>query len=206
LGGILNLFTERNIAFDPGQNQFVLKRRGYAGFRLYAATIDDVDGLKRHLEAQGIPVHTEAQRIRDVMELDGYLTLLFLLISAVGICGGVAALTASLYASVERKRKELSVLRLIGFSRGALFRFPVYQGVLIAGSGFLLALAFFFVMAWTVNALFRSHLQAGESFCRLSAWHLVLSVTAVGILASLSSFAAAWRVASIDPAESLRDE
>jgi len=206
LGGVLNLFTERNIAFDPGQDQFVTTRRGYAGFRLYAATIDDVDGLKRHLEAAGIPVHTEAQRIRDVMELDRYLTLLFLLISAVGVCGGIAVLTASLYASVERKRKELSVLRLIGFSGGALFRFPVYQGLLIAGAGFLVALAFFFVMAWTVNALFRSHLQAGESFCRLSAWHLALSVTGVGVLASLASFAAAWRVARIDPAESLRDE
>lgn len=206
LGGVLNLFTERNIAFEPSQNQFILTRRGYAGFRLYAATIDDVDSLRRHFEAGGIPVHTEAQRIRDVTELDRYLTLLFLLIVAVGVCGGVAVLTASLYASVERKRKELSVLRLIGFSGGALFRFPVYQGILIAGAGFSVALGFFFGTAWMVNTLFRNHLQAGESFCRLSFWHLALSLAGVGVLASLASFAAAWRVTRIDPAESLRDE
>lgn len=206
LGGILNLFMERNIAYDPNQDQFILFRRGYAGFRLYAATIDDVDRLRRHFEAGGIPVHTEAQRIRDVMELDRYLTLLFLLIVAVGVCGGAAVLTASLYASVERKRKELSVLRLIGISAGALFRLPVYQGLLLAGTGFLLALAFFFVTAWSVNTLFQSHLQQGESFCRLAARHFALSLGAVGLIASLASVAAAWRVTRIDPAESLRDE
>jgi putative ABC transport system permease protein len=206
LAGILNLFMERNLTYNPTDHQFLLHRRGYAGFRLYAATIDDVDRLRHELEASGIPVHTEAQRIRDVMELDRYLTLLFLLIAFVGISGGIGALTASLYASVQRKRKELSVLRLIGFSGATLFRFPVYQGILIGCAGFWVAMGFFFLTAKTINTLFRSHLHGQESFCRLSVYHIVLALVGTVVLAGLSSSAAAWRVTRLDPAEALRDE
>jgi putative ABC transport system permease protein len=69
LGGILNLLRERNMTYDATTNQFVLTRGGYAGFRLYAKTIDDVDDLRRYFESQGLPVHTEAQRIKEVIEI-----------------------------------------------------------------------------------------------------------------------------------------
>jgi putative ABC transport system permease protein len=206
LAGILNLFKERNITFDPNLQLFVLSRRGYAGFRLYTATIDDVDQLRRDFEAAGVPVFTEAERIYDVTQLDKYLTLIFWLIALVGVTGGVAALMASLYASVQRKQKEISVLRLLGFSGGMLFRFPVYQGVLISMGGFLVALAFFEALALVINTLFQSHLRAGESFCRLSAGHLAISFAGTIAIAILASSAAAWQTTRIDPAEALRDE
>jgi putative ABC transport system permease protein len=77
LGGVLNLFRSRNMTFDAGTGEFILSRQGYAGFRLYAKTIDDVESVRHYFESQGIPVHTEAQRIKEVTDLDYYLTLLF---------------------------------------------------------------------------------------------------------------------------------
>lgn len=206
LAGILNLFKERNLSFDPDLSQFVLARRGFAGFRLYAASIDDVDRLRRDFDTMGIPIHTEADRIRDVTQLDGYITLIFWLIAAVGVTGGIAVLTASLYASVQRKQKEISVLRLLGFSRGMLFRFPIYQGVFISTGGFLVAAGFFQALALLINTLFRGHLHAGESFCRLSAWHMAATLGGTIAVAILASSAAAWQTTRIDPAEALRDE
>jgi putative ABC transport system permease protein len=206
LAGILNLFRTRSLRYQPEQDRFVLGRRGYAGFRLYAASIDDVDHLRQVFEDMGIPVHTEAARIRDVLELDTYLTLIFWLVATVGLIGGAASLVASLYASVQRKRRELGVLRLLGIGRETLFRLPVYQGVLIAGGGFLVAAGFFQLLAWVINTLFSAHLRSGESLCRLSAAHFLTALAGTLGIAVCASVAAAWRTTSIEPSEALRDE
>jgi putative ABC transport system permease protein len=206
LGGILNLFRERNMTYDATMNQFVLARLGYAGFRLYAKTIDDVDNLRRHFESQGLPVHTEAQRIQEVTDLDRSLTLLFWGIAAVGIVGGAMALLASLYAAVERKRRELGVLRLLGLSRRMLCRYPIYQGLMIGGGGFATAMLFFTSMALAINGWFHGHLGPGESFCRLPPSHTAGASALTLLVALLAASCAAWRVTRIEPADALRDE
>lgn len=206
LAGMFNLFTQRNLVYEKETGQLVLARRGYAGFRMYAATIDDVPVLKDFLENQGIGVHTEAERIRDVIELDTYLTLIFWLIAVVGIVGGMASLVASLYASVERKKREMAVLRLLGLSGGKLFRFPIYQGLVIAVGGYLVAMAFFQTLAIIINSLFAAHLQEGESFCTLPWLHAAAALAATMGIAVLAAGLAAWRVTRIEPAEALRDE
>jgi putative ABC transport system permease protein len=206
LAGILRLSQLRGIAYEKDAGEFVLSRRGYAGFRLYAKTIDTVDGLRQYFESESIPVHTEARRIKDVVDLDRYLTLIFWLIATVGIIGGVLALLASLYASVERKKRELSVLRLIGLSGPLLFRYPIYQGMLIGTGGFVVALVFFTAIATTINTLFSAHLAADESFCRLPIMHAISALGVTIVVAILAATVAAWRVTQIEPAEALRDE
>lgn len=206
LGGILNLAATRPIEYEPGSEEFLLSRRGYAGFRLYGKKLEDIDGLRRHFEAEGIPVHTEAAKIQSVLEMDRYLTLIFWLIALVGIAGSIASLVASLYASVERKRKELSVLRLIGFSGGQLFCFPIYQSVMIASGAFGLAWVAFGLISETINRLFSSHLQEGESFCRLPGPYLLAAFACAVAIACAAALAAVIRLSQIDPAEALRDE
>lgn len=206
LAGVLRLLDSRNLTYEPTAKQFILSRRGYAGFRMYASTIDAVDGLRRELEATGLPVSTAAEDIQRVKEMDHYLTLIFWLIAAVGISGSVASLVASLYASVERKKRALSVLRLLGLSGPTLFRFPVYQGLMMAAGGFLLAGGFFHGMALAINHLFQSHLRPGESFCRLPWEHQAMAFALTLGLAALAAMVAVVRLARIEPAEALRDE
>lgn len=206
LAGVLRLSQTRPVRYDPGEKQFLLHRRGYAAFRMYAKSIDQVDGLRRFFESQGIDVHTKAADILQVKELDRYLSLIFWLIAAVGIAGGAASLVASLYASVERKKRDLAVLRLIGLPRISLLRFPVYQGVTLAAGGFMAALAVFGALAQTINTLFAAHLRPGESFCRLPWQELALALAAALAVAALAAALAAWRVSRIEPAEALRDE
>jgi putative ABC transport system permease protein len=206
LAGILNLNLRRHISWHPAEERFVLTRRGYAAFRLYAATLDDVEPLKLDLEAQGIPVHTEAARIRDIRELDKHLGMVFWLIALGGLIGGAGSLTASLYASVERKRRDLGVLGLIGFGRSALLCFPLYQALFLSLGGLGLAFGFYAGMAGLINQLFSAQLSAGESLCRLNYEHLTYAAAGVVFLGQLAAALAAWRVISIDPAEALRDE
>ncbi|MEF2145813.1 MAG: ABC transporter permease [Desulfovibrionaceae bacterium] len=206
LAGVLHLYQQRNLIFDESAGEFLLARRGYAGFRLYAATIDDVERLRRELDDQGLAVSTEAERIRDVKELDAYLTLIFVLIAGVALVGGAASLMASLYASVERKRRDLSVLRLLGLSGPTLLRFPIYQGAFIAAAGFGVALTFFEFMSVVINTLFSDHLQARESLCRLEPAHLAAALAGTVLVAVVAGSVAAWRATRIEPAEALRDE
>ncbi len=205
-GGILRLSQTRPLRYDSERGVFLMYRRGYAGFRMYTRNIEDVAILRQVMESQNIPVHTEAERIHSVMEMDRYLTLIFWLVAAVGIAGSVASLVASLYASVERKRRELGVLRLIGLPGSRMFRFPVYQGVLIATGGFGVALMFFHLLANTINRMFAGHLQSGERFCFLPAEYTAMALAGVVAVAALSAIAAVVRLARIDPAEALRDE
>jgi len=200
------LFRERDLLYDPKHGTLVPARRSYASFRLYARGLDDVAPLKAMFEARGIPVSTRAERIHDVKTLDRYLTLVFWLIAAIGIAGGMATLGTSLYGAVERKRRQLAVLRLLGISKGALFRFPVYQGLMIGLGGVTLALLFFLGMAIVTNRLFADYLQSGESFCRLYPHHLAVVVGGVALIALVASLLAAVKAMRSDPAEALREE
>jgi putative ABC transport system permease protein len=206
LAGVLNLRKHRKIIYRPELDEFVISPREYAGFRMYAASIDDVEGLKRHLEAMGIPVNTEADRIVHVRDLDNYLSLIFWLIATVGIAGGSASLVASLYASVERKKKHLGVLRLLGVSKSALFLFPVYQGLFVTICGFAVGYLFYRVLEGIINRSFSAHLQGQESLCNLSLLHIGTMLSGMLTIAVVAGVVAAWRTTRIEPAEALRDE
>ena len=204
--GKLNLLRTRNLKYDAQTGRLLLSRSGFAGFRLYAATIDDVADIKRRLEETGITVNTEQERIEEVRRLDRYMGLIFWLVAAVGVIGGISALTASLYASVERKKRELNVLRLLGLMKREIVLFPVFQGLMLSGCALVLATSLFLFVALLINYLFRAHLRTTESLCTLSFSHFVLLVIGVGTLSIASAAFAALQATRFDPAEALRDE
>jgi len=206
LAGRLNLIRQRNLVWDPKSERLLLSRRGYAGFRMYAATIDQVAEVRKFIEEQGITVRTREERIAEVKRLDRYLSLIFWLIATVGVVGGISALTASLYASVERKRKELNILRLLGFLKRQIVLFPVCQGLLLSGTGLVLAGGVFWLVARLINHLFSSHLQARESLCTLSMTHVLVLIAGLCCCSVLSATLAALQAVRLDPAEALRDE
>lgn len=206
LAGVLRLAQTRPVRYDAKLQKVLLERRGYASFRLYARSIDDVESLGRYLESEGLSVFTETQRIHEVMELDRQLGRIFWLIAAVGVSGGLAALVASLYASIERKRRDLSILRLIGLSRWKLVRFPAYQSLLLVSGSFAVAMGLFGIIATTINTLFQSQLSDGESFCRIPIAHGVFAYSAALLFAAAATLAAAVQVSRAQPADALREE
>ncbi len=134
---MLNTSRLKKICYDPVHREFEVVRDAYSGFRLYAADIRSVSSLQRDLEEQGLKVATEGQRIDEVLTLDRNVSLVFWLISSVGVAGLVAFLAATLLSSVERKRRSLGVLALLGLPANRLALFPIFQSMLlmlIAGS------------------------------------------------------------------------
>jgi putative ABC transport system permease protein len=140
------------------------------------------------------------------------------LIAAVGVSGAAAALLASLYASIERKKREMGVLRLIGLSGAALFRFPIYQGIMLGLGGFLTALVWFEAFALLLNTMFKPHLErllgfslqvlpkAQQNLCQIPLGYLLTALAGTILIAGGAALIAALRVNQIEPAEALRDE
>jgi len=206
LTGLLRTAAERRVGFDPAAGGFLLERPGFRGFRLYARGIDDVPWLVAELRRQGIQALAEVEAIERIRTLDRGLTRLFWLIALLGVLGAGAVLVASLYAAVERERKDLGVLRLIGLARGDVFWFPLFQGGIIAVLGVAVAIAGYAGLGLLINQVFGQDLAPGEEVCRLPDHYPPLALLFTLLLALLSALLAAWRATRIEPAEAIREE
>ncbi len=189
-----------------GKRIFLLKRQGYTGFRMYAASLQDVVALQEQLTRAGIRTVSRADRISEVLSLDHYLSLLFFMIAAASMVGATCCLVASVYANVERKRRELAILRLIGVNRLNLGVFPLTGSLLLTAGGIALSLAVFWGLSALVNALFAYQLTGDEKFCDLRWDHTLGAIGLALVIACISGLLAARRIMFIDPSESLRDE
>lgn len=206
LAAILRTARNRRTHFDVAARDFRLEQAGYRGFRLYARSIDDVPELAEALKSDGVPVIAEVEAIRRIQVLDSGLSRLFWLIAILGVGGGTAVLIASLYASVERKRRDLAMMRLIGFSRADLFALPVVEGLLIAAGGLATALLAYLVLASVINRVFVNEMAQNERICSLPPSYVGGAVILTLVVAAFSSLFAATKATRIDPADAIREE
>ncbi|CCG42794.1 ABC transporter permease [Magnetospirillum molischianum] len=179
--------------------------RSYASARLFAKGLDDVGPLADRLRAQGMEVRTHAAEIETVKSIDRVLGFIFGVIAAISVIGYGLSLSASLWANVDRKRKDLALIRLIGFSRGAVMAFPATQALLVALIGCALSLMAYWGVSLLFNHALSSNLADNEFVCRLPQLYAVIAVVATAVLVLAASTIGAYRASLIDPAESLRD-
>ncbi len=187
----------------PGEGQTVSKTRVFPAFRLYARSLDDVEPLRLYFAGQHLLVSTQAQTIAQMQSLSRNLTLVFWIIAALAVVGAVAAVFAGALAAVERKRRELSVLRLLGFSTEGLLLFVTLQALY---SSVLAAAISFGLYALAERGLNHLFVQVPGEY----ASHLLLRHYCVALLAVLGASATAaalggWRVARIEACEGIRD-
>jgi len=209
LGGIINTFLKQKksrMFYDAAQKDFLLDSHDYVSFRMYARSIEDVEPLRRFLANQGIEALTKAYEIERVRSVDRGLTKIFWLVAAVGIGGCLATLAASFASSVERKRKDLGIMRLMGMSGWLIFQVPVSQAVFIGASGYAVASAAFFVISRVINRIFGANLSSQGKMCILEPKHFGIAFIGTLSIVLISSLLAAWQATRIDPADALRDE
>ena len=179
--------------------------RQYAKFRLYANSIYDVASLKEALTEQGVETRTQAADIETMRVLDKNLSRVFWLIALIGITGFLASLAANLLANVERERRELSVVCLLGFPTRSVVMFPMVQAALVGVLGAITAFLIYAPVAGMLNIWFTSSLRPGESICRLLPVHFLTALLVTLVVAITAAAWAGYRVAQIEPAEGIRD-
>lgn len=179
----------------------------YASFRMYAKTIDDVESVERRLREQGVEVHTKAHEIALVHALDRSLTFVFWVLCGSATLGFGVSMSSNLVANVHRKRRDLGLLRLIGFESGEVIAFPVIQSLVMTAIGCVLAIAGYCILQSAVNRHFGEGSLSDQGLvCTLRDWHFLVAVVATMAVALIASIAAAMQTARIAPYEGLRNE
>jgi putative ABC transport system permease protein len=179
--------------------------RTYPGFRLYARSIYDVAGLRDAFTRLGVDVHTEAAQIELVQRMERNLTAIYWAIAVIGLVGFSLSLGASLWANIDRKRKELSVLRLVGFNTRDIVWFPMVQALFTAVLGWALAVTIFQAAAWVINNMMGAQLESGQQVCRLLPVHYLIALGLTCAAAVVASGLAGLRSARVEPSEGLRE-
>ncbi|MEL7448585.1 MAG: FtsX-like permease family protein [Pseudomonadota bacterium] len=193
-------------AFGSGGSEPLGEARSFPGFRLYAATIGDVAALRAGLMAQGIEVRTRVADIELVNSLDLSLSIVFWIIAVIAALGFCLSFGSSVWANVDRKRREFSVLRLTGFHSSGIVWFPVLQAMLTAVIGWAVASAGFLAVQALLNGLFVDTIGGGESVCRLLPVHFLgaLGLTLAAAIAAAALGGA--RIARLEPSLALREQ
>jgi putative ABC transport system permease protein len=181
------------------------RERPFAGFRLHAARLEDVPALDRAFRLSGIEVASRAEAVASLLRLDRNLALLFLAIAGAGGVGYLVSLGVGLWAQVERKRRDLALLSLLGLRRRALLMVPLVQAASVALAGAALAFAMAAAVAATLNQAFAGSVTGDRPVCLLTA-RMGLAAGAATLLGALvAAVLAGLRAADVPPAEGLAE-
>lgn len=174
-------------------------------FRLYARSIRDVASIAEALRLESVQPTTREGEIQATLNLDANLRAVLAIIVTVAAVGVAVSLIAGQMAALQRKRRDLAVLKLIGYGPFWLAALPVGHVLAVAMGGLGLGLGFYAVAAGAINHLFAASLAAGETACRLPFELGLLVALATGLVALPAGGIAGWRAARVDPAEEIRD-
>jgi len=186
-------------------NSDAMKERVYPSFRLYARSIYDVENLVTDLEREGARVKANVGEINTVQSIDKNLSVIFWIIACVGAFGFAFSLGASLWANVDRKRKELSVLRLVGFKSGRIIMFPVLQALYTAVLGWLFAVLVYLAFEYLINFFLAPQLNLDRTLCFLLIKHFLWALGITLIIAIFAAILGGFRAARIEPSDGLRE-
>lgn len=173
--------------------------------RIYAKTIDDVAGLEQWLNSQHIETSSQLAAIESVKAINHVLSVIFAVIGIAAIAGCVASMGGAFLANVDRKRRNLAVLRLMGFERQAVAWQLVIQALLLSLSGFVVGLLLYALGSALFNQLLGRSQQIQGFVCAITWQHALAALLLAMALSVLVSLVGAWRANHIHPAESLRE-
>ncbi|TBN46360.1 ABC transporter permease [Pseudomonas sp. BGI-2] len=177
----------------------------YARARLYARDIDQVAPLERWLNEQHIETSSRLADIDNVKAINHVLGLIFGVIALAALIGCVASMVGAFLANIDRKRKSLAVLRLLGFKRTAVGGFVVLQALVLSLAGYLGGLGFYAVGSHLFDTLLGSSQATGTFVCHITLWHGLAALLLTFLVAALVAVIGAVRAINIQPAESLRE-
>lgn len=177
----------------------------YARARLYARDIDQVASLEHDLRAQRIETTSRLADIENVKSINRVLGIIFNTIAATALIGCIASLIGSFIANVDRKRKHIAVLRLLGFTRPAVGAYVIMQGCLLSLMAYLGGSGVYLLASQVFNRALASGQSTGQMICTITPLHGLMALLLTLVVATLVAGIGACRAINIEPAQSLRE-
>ncbi len=213
LAGKMNAARRQTATYDPVSGEFSPVGEEMRYFRAYAKSIDGLETLVEFIRQEGIKQGSGALRepnsrleeVRSIRRLAFYMEQLYILIVVVSGVSGIFAIAASVYAGVQRKRKDLAYLELLGVHRGALFLFPYLKSLMLVAGGVISAFIAYLIFGHFSDKLFVHVLGEAASLTRLTGWNIFYLIAGIFTAGSLASLLAATSVMRIEPGEYIRE-
>ncbi len=177
----------------------------FSKVRLYAKSVDDVAPLTDWLAEQRIESSSRLAEIDSVKAINRVLTLIFSVIALTALIGCIASLVGAFLANIDRKRKDLAVLRLLGFTHVSIALYVIVQALIITVLAYVVGLFLYLIASALFNQLLVSNQSTNEFSCHISLTHGALALLLAVVVAVFVSCIGALRAIRIQPAESLRE-
>jgi putative ABC transport system permease protein len=188
-----------------GPDEAALKNRAYASARLYARNLDEVEALAEAVEKTGVSVRLRSQQIAVVRTLDHGLNWVAGIIVLLGMVGVACSIAVSQWLGVERRRREISVLRLIGLTRANALLMLIAEALVVAACAFITACIVFLILAPLADSLIAAVEIIDGPICRLAVGQFALLFAITVLAGGLGALIGGARVLAIEPAECLRE-
>lgn len=196
-------FKISGLGIDTGRD--FQSREHFARARIYADKIENVEFLTKRLTEEGIETSSRLAEIKSVQAIDKVLGIVFGVIAWIAVLGCAASLIGALMANIDRKRKDLALLRLMGYGKLAMQTYVILQSAMLTLSGFIVGCAMYLLGSQLFNQMLGEYMKADHFVCRLEPIHFVFALAGALFLAMTVAGVGGVVVTKIEPAESLRD-
>lgn len=177
----------------------------FARARLYAKSIDHVASLERDLRAQHIETSSRLADIENVKNINRVLGVIFNTIAATALIGCIASLIGSFIANVDRKRKHIAVLRLLGFTGPTVAIYVILQGCVLSLLAYVGGYGIYLIASQVFNRALAGSQTTDQMLCKITLSHSLLAMAITIVVALLVASIGAYRAINIEPAQSLRE-
>jgi ABC-type lipoprotein release transport system permease subunit len=145
----------------------------------------DIERTAGDLGADAIPT---AQRLAEFHAVENTYLSTFQALGGLGLLVGTVGLAAVLLRNVLERRREIALLRAVGYARSDLFRIVAAENTVLLGCGLLVGAVSAFIAIAPAAVERGVRLPVG-----LGGVALLLAVVAAGLLSTVIATRAAWR-------------
>ncbi|WP_305370467.1 ABC transporter permease [Photobacterium leiognathi] len=205
--GLLRSAKRIGANYNNDQHEFVLRSRDQIRyFRAYAESIDQLESLVKAVKSIGIALNLNALKepvsklyeVQKIRTLSDYMKKIYFLIAFISAISTIFAVSSSVYASVQRRKKDLAYLNMLGINKSTIIFFPLIKSMILISSGIVIAFLGYWFFGLMAAHWFIGLLGETESLTLLQPQDILFIIVSILSLGGISSLAAGLFVSRID--------
>lgn len=195
--GLLRTAERLGASYNSEQYAFSLNSKEQVRyFRVYSESIEQLDALVQIVKGVGDDLGLNALKepvsrlyeVQKIRTLSDYMKKIYFLIAAISGVSTVFAVSASVYATVQRRRKDLAYLNMLGVDKSTIIFFPFIKSMILISIGLVISFVAYWIFGVLASHWFVDLLGETASLTRLKieyALSLIVIVLSLGGITSL---------------------
>lgn len=195
--GLLRTAERLGATYNSVQYAFSLNSKEQVRyFRVYSESIEQLDGLVQIVKSIGDDLGLNALKepvsrlyeVQKIRTLSDYMQKIYFLIAAISGVSTVFAVSASVYATVQRRCKDLAYLNMLGVDKSTIIFFPFIKSMILISIGLVISFVAYWIFGVLASHWFVDLLGETTSLTRLKseyALSLIVIVLSLGGITSL---------------------